>query len=102
MRQKNGSKIVQFNTVPFSKNAHETGVQHCRTTSQIVRILFRFVSFRFVRYRSVHSAEYCAESNGALVRRGKAALLKSLLPRSHVGMLWRRTEASRSRFRKWA
>ena len=91
MRQKNVSKIVQFNTVSFSKNAHETRVQRCRTTSQIVRIPFRFVSFRFVSfgtYRSVHSAENRAQNNGALILRRKAASLERLSPRSHVGMLW--------------
>ena len=76
MSQKNVSNIVQCNTVSFSKNAHETGVQRYRTTSQTVRILFRFVSN--------HSAKYRAESKCRSFRRRKTASLERLSLPSHV------------------
>ena len=75
MRQKNVSKIVQFNTVSFSKNAHETRVQRCRTTSQIVRIPFRFVSFRFVSFGTVlYTLRRIARSPTALLFFGEKPL----------------------------
>ena len=49
---------------------------------------YHSVSFRFVRYRSVHSAENRAQSNGALILWRKAASLECPSPRSDVGMLW--------------
>ena len=70
MSQKNVSKIVQCNTVSFSKNAHETGVQR-----------YRSVSFCFVSYRS---AEYRAESKCRSFRRRKTASLERLSLPSHV------------------
>ena len=60
MSQKNVYNIVQCNTVSFSKNAHETGVQRYRTTSQTVRIPFLFVSFRTVP-RSRNAAFFVEE-----------------------------------------
>ena len=42
-------KRFQCNAVSFSTNAHETRVQHHRTTSQTVRIPFRFILFRLPR-----------------------------------------------------
>ena len=77
MSQKNVSNIVQCNTVSFSKNAHETGVQRYRTTSDRSHT----VPFRFVSYRS---AEYRAKSKCRSFRRRKTASLEHLSLPSHV------------------
>ena len=54
--QYESKKRFQYrNTISFSKNAHETGVQRYRMTSQTICIPFLFVSFRTVPQSTVRS-----------------------------------------------
>ena len=72
-----------FNSIPFRLAKMRTKPECNVAKRRPKSFAYCSVSFRFVRYRSVHSAENRAQSNGALILRGKAAS-----PRSHVGMLW--------------
>ena len=81
-------KRFQNRSIPFRLAKMRTKPE-CNIAEQRPKpFAYRSVSFHFVRYHSVRSAENRAQSNGALILRRKAASLERLLSRSHVGMLW--------------
>ena len=98
-----------FNSIPFRLAKMRT-IPECNVAERRPKsFAYRSVSFRFVSFRSVSFCTLCGESRAVQRRSYSSEKIRfagapvALQPRWYaLAASWRRTEASRSLFRKWA